>query len=86
MDHILAVSLSPSPEKTESLNLFFCFRWVVLVLCVGAETDISFLIGNLRWILIAFKREFEFNEVIPLWEVLEVLFAQLALLTDLRRL
>ncbi|KAF9792136.1 GTPase-activating protein gyp7 [Thelephora terrestris] len=35
-------------EKAEALNLFFCFRWV----------------------LIAFKREFSFNEVLRLWEVL----------------
>ncbi|KAL7413775.1 rab-GTPase-TBC domain-containing protein [Mrakia frigida] len=33
-------------EKTESLNLFFCFRWI----------------------LIAFKREFGFEEIIGLWE------------------
>ncbi|KZO95167.1 RabGAP/TBC [Calocera viscosa TUFC12733] len=35
-------------EKTDSLNLFFCFRWI----------------------LIAFKREFSFDEVMRLWEVL----------------
>jgi len=35
-------------EKTDSLNLFFCFRWV----------------------LIAFKREFSFDDVLGLWEVL----------------
>ncbi|RDB21453.1 GTPase-activating protein GYP7 [Hypsizygus marmoreus] len=35
-------------EKTDGLNLFFCFRWV----------------------LIAFKREFPFDEVLRLWEVL----------------
>ncbi|CED83958.1 Ypt/Rab-specific GTPase-activating protein GYP7 and related proteins [Phaffia rhodozyma] len=35
-------------EKMESLNLFFCFRWI----------------------LIAFKREFAFDDVIRLWEVL----------------
>lgn len=35
-------------EKAEALNLFFCFRWV----------------------LIAFKREFPFDEVLRLWEVL----------------
>ena len=34
-------------EKTDALNLFFCFRWV----------------------LIAFKREFPFDEVLRLWEV-----------------
>lgn len=35
-------------EKCDSLNLFFCFRWV----------------------LIAFKREFPFDDVLGLWEVL----------------
>ncbi|KAG8754030.1 GTPase activating protein [Serendipita sp. 396] len=35
-------------EKTDSLNLFFCFRWI----------------------LIAFKREFSFDDVLGLWEVL----------------
>lgn len=35
-------------EKADALNLFFCFRWV----------------------LIAFKREFPFNDVLRLWEVL----------------
>lgn len=35
-------------ENTDSLNLFFCFRWV----------------------LIAFKREFPFDDVLSLWEVL----------------
>ncbi|KAJ6596808.1 rab-GTPase-TBC domain-containing protein [Mycena vulgaris] len=35
-------------EKTDGLNLFFCFRWV----------------------LIAFKREFPFDDVLRLWEVL----------------
>lgn len=34
-------------DRTGSLNLFFCFRWI----------------------LIAFKREFKFNDVIRLWEV-----------------
>lgn len=35
------------PDRTGSLNLFFCFRWI----------------------LIAFKREFKFGDVIRLWEV-----------------
>ncbi|KAI8443682.1 rab-GTPase-TBC domain-containing protein [Phakopsora pachyrhizi] len=35
-------------EKTNSLNLFFCFRWI----------------------LIAFKREFEFDDVLKVWEAL----------------
>ncbi|KAG9318717.1 hypothetical protein JVU11DRAFT_815 [Chiua virens] len=57
-------------EKTEGLNLFFCFRWV----------------------LIAFKREFPFQEVLRLWEVLWtdyysnnfVLFVALAVLESHR--
>ncbi len=36
-----------SSDRTDSLNLFFCFRWI----------------------LIAFKREFKFTDVIRLWEV-----------------
>lgn len=38
---------SRSAERTDSLNLFFCFRWI----------------------LINFKREFKFEDVIKLWEV-----------------
>ncbi|KAF9453194.1 GTPase-activating protein gyp7 [Macrolepiota fuliginosa MF-IS2] len=57
-------------EKTDGLNLFFCFRWV----------------------LIAFKREFPFEEVLRLWEVLWtdyystgfVLFVALAVLESHR--
>jgi len=57
-------------EKTEGLNLFFCFRWV----------------------LIAFKREFPFEDVLRLWEVLWtdyysnefVLFVALAVLESHR--
>ncbi|KAG6879524.1 hypothetical protein C0992_001857 [Termitomyces sp. T32_za158] len=57
-------------EKTDALNLFFCFRWV----------------------LIAFKREFPFNDVLRLWEVLWsdyysndfVLFVALAVLESHR--
>jgi len=57
-------------EKTDSLNLFFCFRWV----------------------LIAFKREFRFDEIMRLWEVLWtdyystqfVLFVALAVLESHR--
>jgi len=57
-------------EKTDSLNLFFCFRWV----------------------LIAFKREFAFDDVISLWECLWtdyysrqfVLFVALAVLESHR--
>jgi hypothetical protein len=57
-------------ERTGSLNLFFCFRWI----------------------LIAFKREFKFEEVIRLWEVLWtnyysdnfVLFVALAVLQSHR--
>ncbi|CAG8479286.1 5938_t:CDS:10 [Diversispora eburnea] len=57
--------------KTESLNLFFCFRWI----------------------LIWFKREFKFDEVLHLWEVLWSnylctqfhLFVALAILNKHRR-
>ncbi|KAI0079892.1 RabGAP/TBC [Panus rudis PR-1116 ss-1] len=57
-------------EKTDSLNLFFCFRWI----------------------LIAFKREFPFEDVLKLWEVLWtnyytkhfVLFVALAVLESHR--
>ncbi|KAJ6455667.1 rab-GTPase-TBC domain-containing protein [Mycena sanguinolenta] len=57
-------------EKTDGLNLFFCFRWV----------------------LIAFKREFSFSDVLGLWEVLWsdyysndfVLFVALAVLESHR--
>ncbi|KAJ8078617.1 GTPase activating protein [Marasmius tenuissimus] len=57
-------------EKIDGLNLFFCFRWV----------------------LIAFKREFPFDDVLSLWEVLWtdyystnfVLFIALAILTSHR--
>ncbi|WWC92508.1 uncharacterized protein L201_007467 [Kwoniella dendrophila CBS 6074] len=57
-------------ERTDSLNLFFCFRWI----------------------LISFKREFKFEQVIKLWEVLWtnyysnqfVLFVALAILQSHR--
>ncbi|ORX40833.1 rab-GTPase-TBC domain-containing protein [Kockovaella imperatae] len=57
-------------ERTGSLNLFFCYRWV----------------------LIAFKREFKFEDVIRLWDVLWtdfysthfVLFIALAILQSHR--
>ncbi|PPQ78093.1 hypothetical protein CVT25_015627 [Psilocybe cyanescens] len=57
-------------EKTDALNLFFCFRWV----------------------LISFKREFAFEDVLRLWEVLWtdyytsgfVLFVALAVLESHR--
>ncbi|XP_006458178.1 hypothetical protein AGABI2DRAFT_183265 [Agaricus bisporus var. bisporus H97] len=57
-------------DKTDGLNLFFCFRWV----------------------LIAFKREFPFDDVLRLWEVLWtdyystqfVLFVALAVLESHR--
>ncbi|EIW51710.1 RabGAP/TBC [Trametes versicolor FP-101664 SS1] len=57
-------------EKTDGLNLFFCFRWI----------------------LITFKREFPFDDVLRLWEVLWtdyystqfVLFVALAVLESHR--
>ncbi|KAH9946071.1 RabGAP/TBC [Epithele typhae] len=47
-------------EKTDGLNLFFCFRWM----------------------LISFKREFPFEDVLRLWEF--VLFVALAVLESHR--
>ena len=57
-------------DKADGLNLFFCFRWI----------------------LIAFKREFPFEDVLRLWEVLWtdrysvhfVLFVALAVLESHR--
>lgn len=43
------MAASSRAERTDSLNLFFCFRWI----------------------LISFKREFKFEDVIKLWEVSE---------------
>lgn len=48
VSHELESILTVVTEKAEALNLFFCFRWV----------------------LISFKREFPFDEVLRLWEVL----------------
>ncbi|KAJ6630706.1 rab-GTPase-TBC domain-containing protein [Mycena sp. CBHHK59/15] len=65
-----AIIITTPIEKTDGLNLFFCFRWV----------------------LIAFKREFPFDDVLRLWEVLWtdyysnefVLFVALAVLESHR--
>lgn len=53
-------------EKTDALNLFFCFR------CGGSSAPNQYLPESFlpRWILIAFKREFAFDDVIALWECL----------------
>ena len=64
------ISIDSVTEKTDGMNLFFCFRWV----------------------LIAFKREFPFGDVLRLWEVLWtnyystsfVLFVALAVLESHR--
>lgn len=75
-------------EKTEGLNLFFCFRWV------PSYCDVLPLLTRPRasWILISFKREFPFEDVLRLWEVLwtdyytngMVLFVALAVLESHR--
>ena len=76
-------------EKTEGLNLFFCFRydpftsWCRVVF-------VDHVSGS--WILIAFKREFPFEDVLRLWEFLwtdyytngMVLFVALAVLESHR--
>lgn len=78
-------------EKTEGLNLFFCFRYgpFHFARCPWSVLFINFL-GS--WILISFKREFPFEDVLRLWEVLwtdyytngMVLFVSLAVLESHR--
>lgn len=46
--HFMDPELYKRLEETETVNLFFCFRWL----------------------LVWFKREFEWDDVIRLWEVL----------------
>lgn len=75
-------------EKTDGLNLFFCFRYE------KSFTNVVFLSDRLmtRWVLISFKREFPFEDVLRLWEVLWtdyytadfVLFVALAVLESHR--
>lgn len=68
--HVMDPDLYRHLEKADALNLFFCFRWI----------------------LIAFKREFPFEDVLRLWEVLWtdyysnsfVLFVALAVLESHR--
>ena len=75
-------------EKTDALNLFFCFRQVFYL---SPSTAISYIFC-ISWILIAFKREFPFEDVLRLWEVLWtdyysnqfVLFVALAVLESHR--
>jgi hypothetical protein len=75
-------------EKVDGLNLFFCFRYVKFL---------SFFLSRLKpfpssWVLISFKREFPFDDVLRLWEVLWtnyyshgfVLFVALAILESHR--
>jgi hypothetical protein len=47
-----ASCLMPLLDRTDSLNLFFCFRWI----------------------LIWFKREFSFEDIMRLWEVGSVMY------------
>ena len=77
-------------EKTDGLNLFFCFRSVTKVFAQHALLIVPLPISS--WVLIAFKREFSFNDVLQLWEVLWtdyytndfVLFVALAVLESHR--
>ena len=76
-------------EKTEALNLFFCFRYMFLL---WNRDSTNILTLNYSWVLIAFKREFSFEDVLRLWEVLWtdyytsgfVLFVALAVLESHR--
>ena len=78
-------------DKTDGLNLFFCFRQVSLldVLLFSVSLTKNF---SSSWILISFKREFPFEDVLRLWEVLwtdyytngMVLFVALAVLESHR--
>lgn len=78
-----------SSEKTDGLNLFFCFRSVDVLNISSVLTSRPYL---RRWVLIAFKREFAFDDVLRLWEVLWtdyyssnfVLFVALAILESHR--
>jgi len=75
-------------DKTDSLNLFFCFRYAQRALAWVMEWPRP----DHSWVLIAFKREFPFDEVLGLWEVLWtdyystefVLFVALAVLESHR--
>ena len=76
-------------EKTDALNLFFCFRY-------DSTFHVHFPAHRglcvISWVLIAFKREFSFEDVLRLWEVLWtdyysssfVLFVALAVLESHR--
>jgi Rab-GTPase-TBC domain len=76
-------------EKTDALNLFFCFRYVSPP-WNGHPINNQTL--DFSWVLIAFKREFPFEDVLRLWEVLWtgyytsefVLFVALAVLESHR--
>ncbi len=73
-------------QKVDGLNLFFCFRYVACM----SFTSLIHLVPS--WVLIAFKREFPFDDVLRLWEVLWtdyytrgfVLFIALAILESHR--
>lgn len=74
-------------EKTDALNLFFCFRYLFHAADCHANAE-----NTPRWVLIHFKREFPFEDVLRLWEVLWtdyysndfVLFVALAILESHR--
>lgn len=78
-----------SSEKTDGLNLFFCFRSVDVL---NMSSILNSRLYLRRWVLIAFKREFAFDDVLRLWEVLWtdyysanfVLFVALAILESHR--
>ena len=56
-------------EKTESLHLFFCFRSVSSCLIQNEQPVKSNFLPFSRWVLITFKREFPFDDILRLWEV-----------------
>lgn len=58
--HLLVLSMT---EKTDGLNLFFSFR------CDPYLVSRASLLCSSSWVLIAFKREFPFDDVLRLWEV-----------------
>ena len=58
--HLLVLSMT---EKTDGLNLFFSFR------CDPHLVSRPSLLCSFSWVLIAFKREFPFDDVLRLWEV-----------------
>jgi hypothetical protein len=86
--HFMDPELYQHLEKADGLNLFFCFRFVFSL----EFPDVPLKEFHSRWVLIAFKREFPFEEIMRLWEVLWtdyyshsfVLFVALAVLESHR--